>query len=128
MDALTTKNVTILYTEALAGYDLRPTESATVMLNATKYLNASEDIELENETEIVKVEKPGGAHLTFTPGNYVPGTGPAVECDDDMAELVLITPNTGGNYNYMIPIGITVLAFIIVGAGVVIIKKKVLHK
>ena len=128
MDALTTKNVTILYTEALAGYDLRPTESATVMLNATKYLNASEDIELENETEIVKVEKPGGAHLTFTPGNYVPGTGPAVECDDDMAELVLITPNTGGNYNYIIPIGIIAMACIIVGVGVVMIKKKVLHK
>ena len=121
-------NRTILYTEALAGYDLQPTESATVMLDVSKLLNASQDIELENETEIVKVNKPGGANLTFIPGNYVPGTGPAVESDDDMAEIVIITPNTGENLNYIIPLSITIMAFVIIGAGIFFIKKKVLNK
>ncbi len=121
-------NRTILYTEALAGYDLQPTESATVMLDVSKLLNASQDIELENETEIVKVNKPGGANLTFIPGNYVPGTGPAVESDDDMAEIVIITPNTGENLNYIIPLSITITAFVIIGAGIFFIKKKVLNK
>ena len=121
-------NRTILYTEALAGYDLQPTESATVMLDVSKLLNASQDIELENETEIVKVNKPGGANLIFIPGNYVPGTGPSIESDDDMAEIVIITPNTGENLNYIIPLSITIIAFVIIGAGIFFIKKKVLNK
>ena len=118
----------ILYTEALAGYDLQPTESATVMLNVSKLLTSSEDIELGNETEIVKVEKPGGSEITSTPGNYVPGTGPAVECDDDMAEIVIVTPNTGENMNYILPITIGIIAFAIIGVGIVVIKKKFLNK
>ena len=121
-------NRTILYTEALAGYNLQPTESATVMLNVSKLLTASQDIELDNETEINKVDKPGGSDLTSTPGNYVPGTGPAVERDDDMAETVLITPNTGENLNFVIPLVVTISAFVIIGVGVIFIKKKVLNK
>ena len=121
-------NRTILYTEALAGYNLQPTESATVMLNVSKLLTASQDIELDNETEINKVDKPGGSDLTSTPGNYVPGTGPAVERDDDMAETVLITPNTGENLNFIIPLTVVISAFVIIGVGVIFIKKKVLNK
>ena len=121
-------NRTILYTEALAGHHLEPTQNATVMLNVSKLLNASQDIELENETEIVKVDKPGGGTLTFIPGNYVPGTGPQVESDDDMAEIVIITPNTGENLNYIIPITVTITAFVIIGVGIVFIRKKVLNK
>ena len=124
----TIDNRTILYTEALAGYDLQPTQNAIVMLNVSKLLNASQDIELENETEIVKVDKPGGGSLTFIPGNYVPGTGPQVEPDDDMAEIVIITPNTGENLNYIIPITVTITAFVIIGVGIVFIRKKVLNK
>ena len=121
-------NRKLLYTEALAGYNLQPTESATVMLNVSKLLTASEDIELDNETEIVKVDKPGGSNLTSIPGNYVPGTGPAVEPDDDMAEVVIVTPNTGENLNYIIPIAIVATAFVIIGVGIIFIKKKVLNK
>ena len=118
----------LFYTEALAGYDLQPTESATVMLNVSKLLTSSEDIELGNETEIVKVEKPGGSNITSTPGNYVPGTGPAIEGDDDMAEIVIITPNTGENLNYILPITIGIIACIIIGVGIFYIKKKVLKR
>ena len=98
------------------------------MLNVSKILTSSENIELGNETEIVKVNKPGGADLTSTPGNYVPSTGPAVERDDDMAEVVIITPNTGENMNYILPIAVTATAFVILGVGIVFIKKEVLNK
>lgn len=118
----------LLYTEALATYQLQPTESATVMLNVSKLLTSSEDIELGNETEIIKVNKPGGSDITSIPGNYVPGTGPAIERDDDMAEIVIITPNTGENLNYIIPTVVIVTAFVILGVGVIFIKKKVLNK
>ncbi len=118
----------MLYTESLATYVLKPTESATVMLNVSKLLTSSEDIELENETEINKVNKTGGSDITSTPGNYIPGTGPAVERDDDMAEVVIITPNTGENLNYIIPTVVIVTAFVILGVGVIFIKKKVLNR
>ena len=119
---------TILYTEALAAYDLEPTQNATITLNVSKLLSASEDIELDNETEIVKVNKPGGSDLVSTPGNYIPGTGPEVETDDGMAETVIITPNTGDNLNYIIPIAVIITACIVLGVGVIFIKKKVLNK
>ena len=118
----------LLYTEALTQYQLQPTESATVMLNVSKLLTSSEDIELGNETELIKVDKPGGSDLTTIPGNYVPGTGPSVEGDDDMAEVVIVTPNTGENLNYMIPLVVTITACIIIGVGIIFIKKKVLNK
>ena len=118
----------LFYTEALATYNLQPTESATVMLNVSKLLTSSEDIELGNETEIIKVNKPGGSDITSTPGNYVPGTGPAIERDDDMAEVVIVTPNTGENLNYIIPLTVGIIAFVIIGIGIIVIKKKVLNK
>ena len=118
----------LLYTEALIRYNLKPTENATIMLNVSKLLTSSNDIELGNETEIVKVDKPGGSDLTTTPGDYVPGTGPNVEGDDDMAEIVIITPNTGENLNYIIPLMVTITAFVIIGTGIIFIKKKVLNK
>ncbi len=59
------------------------------------------------------------------PGNYVPGSG-LHEVDDSMAETTIVTPATGENQNYIIPIVIGTTALLMLGAGVVIIKKKVL--
>ena len=123
-------NRQILYTENLATplTPIEPNNKATTMLNVSKLLTSSQDIELDNETEIIKVDKTGGSDLTTTPGDYVPGTGPQVERDDDMAERVLITPNTGANMNFILPISIVISAFVIIGVGVIFIKKKVLNK
>lgn len=136
-------NRKIIYTDTLAGHDLepiRPNNSATVQLNVSKVMTSSEDIELDNETEIVEVNKTGGGYLynppttqsgpdvPATPGNYIPGTGPQVEYDDDMAERVIITSNTGENLNFILPISIVLSAFVIIGVGVIFIKKKVLNK
>lgn len=118
----------MLYTEALKEYHLEPTQNASVMLNVSKLLSSAGDIELNNETEIVKVNKTGGSDITSTPGNYIPSTGPSVESDDDMAETVIITSNMGANLNYVIPVAVGIIVCIILGVGIVMIKKKVLNK
>ena len=45
-----------------------------------------------------------------------------------MAEIVIITPNTGENLNYILPITIGIIACIIIGVGIFYIKKKVLKR
>lgn len=122
---------TILYTkgltkdpEGLTKY-LEPTESNKIMLNVSKILTTTDEISLDTEAEEVQVTKTGGATLETTPGNYIPGQG-AQEADDSMAETTIVTPATGENLNYMIPIVIGTTALIILGAGVIIIKKKVI--
>ena len=116
---------TILYTDSLKDAQIEPTQSESVMLNVSKILTTSEDISLDNETEIVEVDKTGGSDLVSTPGNYVPGTG-HTESDDDMAETVIVTPATGDNLSYILPISIGIIALLVIGVGVIVIKKKAL--
>ena len=119
-------NRTILYTEKLKEYKLEPTQSAEVDLYVSKLLSNSEDIELDNETEIVKLEKTGGSKIiSSTPGNYVPG-GIGTESDDDRPATVIITPSTGDNRAFIVPIIVAIVAIIILGVGVLVIKKKAL--
>lgn len=121
-------NVKILYTESLKNSKLKPTEAAEVTLNVSKILsNSAEDIALENETELVEIEKTGGAKTISTPGNYVPGTEESPETDDDKAEYVLVTPPTGKNLAFIIPVTIGIIALAIIGVGTVVIKKKTLN-
>ena len=117
---------TILYTESLKGQKLEPTKSAEVMLNVSKILTTTDEISLDNETEIAELNKPGGSIPQSTPGNYVPGTG-STENDDNMAETTIVTPATGENQNYIMPITIGAVALVILATGVVIIKKKVIE-
>lgn len=117
---------TILYTESLKGQKLKPTESATVNLNVSKVLSNSDEISLDNESEITELTKDGGSKLISTPGNYIPGQEEAKESDESIAETVIVTPSTGANLEFIVPIMIGVIALVILGAGVVIIKKKTL--
>ena len=121
----TIKDKTILTTEAVKDTVLKPNDSANVMMKVAKVLASTDDIALDNEAEIIKVEKTGGSKLISTPGNYVPGTG-KTESDDDMAETVMVTPATGENRNYLVIGIIGIGTMLILGAGVYIIKKKVL--
>ena len=123
----TINNKIILYTEKLRT-ELKPSETKDVALNVSKILTTAEDISLDNETEIIKVDKPhGGSDIPSTPGNYIPGTGEK-EPDDSTSETVIITPSTGANMNFIIPISVGLVALVILGTGVVFIKKKVLNK
>lgn len=119
-------NKTILYTDDLAK-PLDPASTNSVMLNVSKIITTTDDISLDNETEIVEVDKTGGSDLPSTPGNYIPGLGHQ-ENDDGMAETVIVIPSTGQNLNFIIPIAIGLVALIILAGGVILIKKKVLKK
>ena len=123
----TINDKTILYTESLKQNALKPTESASVNLNVSKLLTTSDDLSFDNETEITTLDKTGGSKPEGTPGNYIPGTG-KTEPDDSTAETVIVTPSTGANLNFILPITIGVIALIVLGVGVVIIKRKALNK
>lgn len=117
----------ILYTENLKT-PLKPAESKDTTLNVSKILTTSGDISLDNETEIIKLEKPqGGGDVPSIPGNFVTGEEPK-EPDESTSETVIITPNTGANRNFVIPISVGLVALVILGTGVIFIKKKILNK
>ena len=122
----TINDKTILYTESLKQNALKPTESASVNLNVSKLLTTSDDLSFDNETEITTLDKTGGSKPEGTPGNYIPGTG-KTEPDDSTAETVVVTPSTGANLNFILPITVGVIALIVLGVGVVIIKRKTLN-
>lgn len=123
----TINDKTILYTENLKT-ELKPSETKDTTLNVSKILTTASDISLDNETEIIKLEKPnGGGDVPSTPGNFIPGEGPE-EPDDSTSETVIITPNTGANKNFIIPISVGLVALVILGTGVIFIKKKILNK
>ena len=122
----TINDKTILYKESLKQNALKPTESASVNLNVSKLLTTSDDLSFDNETEITTLDKTGGSKTEGTPGNYIPGTG-KTEPDDSTAETVVVTPSTGANLNFILPITVGVIALIVLGVGVVIIKRKTLN-
>ena len=115
----------ILYTESLKEHNLKPTEEVAVMLNVSKLLTTSDDISLDNETELVTLDKNGGSKPEEIPGNYIPGTG-HTEIDDSTAETVIVAPATGANLGFVIPITIGVILLAGLGIGIFLIKKKAL--
>ncbi len=121
----TINNKIILYTESLKDQQLEPTQSATTNLQVSKILSTSDDLTFDNETEMNVLDKTGGSEPDEIPGNYIPGQG-HTEIDDDTAETVIVTPSTGGNRAFLIPTIIGVTALIILGAGVVLIRRKAL--
>ncbi len=129
------KDRIILYTNKIEEdrITLEPGQSLTspLKLKATKVLTTinDNDIELNNETEIIELKKTGGRTLqNSTPGNYVPGSGYKVEADDDMAETFVVAPNTGENLSFLMPVVIGVMALIVLGTGIIFIKREVLDK
>ena len=115
-------------------------EAMPISLTVSKTLTTTDDISLGNETEIIELVKgskipgkpvvpdditPGGATIIQTPGSYVPGTSPN-EPDTDESETVIVTPSTGANLEFVMPITIAVIALVILGTGIILIKKKVI--
>ena len=115
--------------------NMKPGEVATdTSLVVSKQLSTStDDLTYENDVEIVKLK--GGKTYDSIPGNYDPTTNESYdpgtdtftedEPDDDEVE-VTITPPTGEARSYWIYVIIGISTLIVIGAGVVIIKKKVL--
>lgn len=107
----------ILYTEKTATA-LKPGETSQVELNVSKLLSTSNDLTFNNDAETVKVEKPVEKHVGSVI-KYFP---------TDEAEDVQITPSTGDDKSYIIPIIVGISSLIILGLGTFIIKRKIIDK
>ena len=101
------------------------TEIEPLELTVTKVLTTiSGDIDIQNEAEVIALTKDGGGIFKSSiPGNYVPGSGKKLEPDDDMAQTFKVSPNTGEDQNYILPISVGIGALVILGVGVLLIKK-----
>ena len=99
-------------------------EVTDTSLVVTKQLStSSEDLTYENDLEVIELAS--GRITGSIPGNYNPVTNTPNELDDDSVAVIITAP-TGGNRQYWVygVIGISLL--VIIGVGIVIIKRKVL--
>ena len=86
--------------------------------------SASDDsLTYENDIEIIKLT--GRPPEDSTPGNYDPTTNTPDELDDGHVPVTITGP-TGENRQYLLYGILGVSALIIIGVGIIIIKKKVL--
>lgn len=106
-----------LYTESI-NKELKPTEKSSVSLYVSKLLASSKDMTYLNDAEITTASKPSGG--TTHTGNAIE------EFPVSSAEEVIITPSTGANKDYILPVVTVVVALSILGLGSFIIKKKVI--
>ena len=100
-----------------------PGETITTNLNVAKLLSSTDEILLQNDIGILQMDKTGGSIIPRIPGKYIPGK----DLDElsDKSEEIIITPSTGKNLNFVLPIAIGIVALITLGTGVILIKKKV---
>lgn len=100
-----------------------------VELKATKLLaNNSDETFMENNAEIIGVEKTGGSILVTTPGNYIPGNTATYEADSSTSESLVILPPTGLSTNTIAWIMLALSSLGILTTGIILIKKYVLKK
>ena len=124
----------IYTTDYLNGAKLKPyryvgetpriAEGGDVYMVVDKILSSSEDANFENQAELVLLDKPGGSKPTSTPGNYVPNRINQ-ETDDSTSQEIIITPSTGGDRAFILPVAVGMVALVILGVGIYFIKKKV---
>ena len=95
----------------------------TTLVVSRQLSTSSDDLTYENDVEIIKLED--RPTYNSTPGNYDPTTNTPDE-PDDAPVPVTITGPTGQNRQYLVYGILGVSALIVVGVGIVFIKKKVL--
>lgn len=116
----------VITTDILKDIGLKPVSGQNsidnITLVGTRLLSNNEETFLENNAEIIHVEKTGGSSLTTIPGNYVPTDSSTSEVDDDYSEEISVVPPTGSNNNTIsyIILGISSLAILV--AGIILIK------
>lgn len=107
---------TILHNANLEG-EIAPGEFNMASLTASKILTNTDEIELNNDVEITEVTKTAKTGRKVTP-KYTSLY--------DRGETVTITTPTGENKNYILITIVAISFFVILGTGIVFIKKKIL--
>lgn len=107
---------TILHNANLEG-EIAPGDSKQASLTASKILTNTDEIELNNDIEITETtrNKRTGRKVT-----------PQYSFLYDRGETVTITTPTGENKNYILITIVAISFFVILGTGIVFIKKKIL--
>ena len=113
---------TILHNEKLE-QELEPGQVNTVSLNTSKKLANSNEINLSNEVEITEVSKKTETRSDIKEGRNITLVLSKLY---GIAQEVTITPPTGENNNYILIIATTVSALVLLGIGVILIKRKTL--
>ena len=100
----------------------------TVEMVVSRLLSPTEEFDVGNDAELIRTVKTGGSILIATHGNYDPVNTPQEqrENDDSTAEGIVLTDPTGENRDYILPIAIGISAMVILGVGIVLIRKFVL--
>ena len=112
----------IFQTEEFA--NMEPGQIKTVKMSTSKLLSNNEnDYSFDNDVETNELKE--RKIKDSIPGNYVPSESSPHEQDDSNKNIVITVP-TGENKDYLPYIILTISALIIISAGVVLIKKKVL--
>ena len=107
---------TILHNANLEG-EIAPGDSKQASLTASKILTNTDEVELNNDIEITEAtrNKRTGRKVT-----------PQYSFLYDRGETVTITTPTGENKNYILITIVAISFFVILGTGIVFIKKKIL--
>ena len=95
----------------------------TTLVVSKQLSTSSDDLTYENDVEIIKLSS--RPLYNSVPGNYDPTTNTIDESDDGNVSVTITAP-TGENRQYLLYGGLGIGLLIIIGIGVVIIKKKVL--
>ena len=114
---------TVLFTDKFD--KIKPNEEKTVTLQLSKVLANNDDISLDNGVEVNILK---GSKLKSIPGNYIPGKvykEEEKESDSDNAYLSVTAP-TGSTDNTKEIVIMSISLLVILGTGVIFIKKKIL--
>ena len=104
---------------------IEPNSNKTVTLQLSKILANNDDISLDNGAEVNVLR---GSKLKSIPGNYIPGKvykEEEKESDSDNAYLSVTAP-TGSTDNTKEIVAMSISLLVILGTGVIFIKKKIL--
>ena len=112
--------------EYVVGSDIRPVEDVDMYIVGSKVLDENDDASYINQAEVVKVEK-GGGKPNWVPGNYIPNETNQ-EVDDASSEELTIVPSTGENRDYVLPVVIIVVSFLLLGVGIYLIITKIVKR
>lgn len=120
----------ILWSDAYANIGLGRYDNLELQVSKVLSNNVNDPI-FDNDIEINiltgrRTTKEGSDDEYTVPGNYIPSDDGRIEGGDDDYRYITVTGPTGEDLNYIPFIILGVVVFVILGAGVVIIKKKVL--
>ena len=107
---------TILHNANLEG-EIAPGDSKQASLTSSKILTNTDEIELNNDIEVTDITR------STTTGRKVT---PQYSFLYDRGETVTVTTPTGKNKNYNLITMVAISFFVILGTGIVFIKKKIL--